>query len=156
MSELKLGSLVAIKYCRPSAKGISFDDYIKNERIEIIEEDRLAVICGITEEKWGKTGFSVVFLDNGELLYSNTQQIKLIAQSGEFLVNALKKHFEGDKWHSIETAPLRDVGILIGAYFKDDDLYWIQDLVYHAGYGYRTQSGNNATHWKPLPKKPEN
>jgi hypothetical protein len=69
--------------------------------------------------------------------------------------NLLRDQLDSFSWQPIETAPLTDVGILIGAYFKDGNLYWIQDLVYIPGYGYRTQSHNNATHWMPLPEPPE-
>lgn len=90
-NRLELGAIVSYELYRPIPDTITFDDNSKTQKI--IVDQALAIICGITEDKFGRFGYSIVFLDDGKLIYVEQKSIKFVAHAGDFLLNLVKNHF---------------------------------------------------------------
>lgn len=88
--EIKNGSLVFMTFQRPIFKIKPFQD---SDSCKVSSEDRMAAVISTHKDQYDRKTFSIIFLDNGELMCVEQNSIKFVMQSGFFLINLLKRFF---------------------------------------------------------------
>jgi hypothetical protein len=92
LEKVEIGSVIKLDYSVPKRFF-----YGEDTELEPVLKHRMALVCACHEDQYGRTNYSVVYLDNGELCCIEDRAIhqgSLVGKAGEFMVKLIKDHFQ--------------------------------------------------------------